>query len=207
MHCPKCGAEYREGYTKCSDCNVELVNRSLEYKKNQKKSKDIRSMLLPSAESVFISVKVILAETIFLFMLVLLTGVIFLSWSQSTIVSVWIFLIIIIVNSFVIPIFLSIHNLKINVVNRKNIFVVNFLLIGLTIVVLFIESYYAVCFVDKRILIGYDKRQEINGGMLYLGGFYISHIVNLVIGIINQIILIIKRRGDRYIVPQIKNKE
>ncbi len=152
MRCPKCEAEYRKGYTKCSDCNVELVNRSLEYKKNQKKSKDIRSMLLPSAESVFISVKVILAETIFLFMLVLLTGVIFLSWSQSTIVSVWIFLIIIIVNSFVIPIFLSIHNLKINVVNRKNIFVVNFLLIGLTIVVLFIESYYAVCFVDKSVI-------------------------------------------------------
>jgi len=25
MFCPKCGVEYREGFTECSDCNVELV--------------------------------------------------------------------------------------------------------------------------------------------------------------------------------------
>jgi len=25
MNCPKCGAEYRPGFTKCSDCNVDLV--------------------------------------------------------------------------------------------------------------------------------------------------------------------------------------
>lgn len=24
--CPKCKAEYREGFTKCSDCKVELVS-------------------------------------------------------------------------------------------------------------------------------------------------------------------------------------
>ena len=26
MFCPNCRAEYREGFTRCSDCNVELVN-------------------------------------------------------------------------------------------------------------------------------------------------------------------------------------
>lgn len=26
MFCPKCGAEYREGFTHCADCSVDLVN-------------------------------------------------------------------------------------------------------------------------------------------------------------------------------------
>ena len=26
MYCPKCKAEYREGFTKCSECQVDLVN-------------------------------------------------------------------------------------------------------------------------------------------------------------------------------------
>lgn len=25
MFCPKCGAEYRQGFTKCADCGVDLV--------------------------------------------------------------------------------------------------------------------------------------------------------------------------------------
>ncbi|HET6267123.1 MAG TPA: hypothetical protein VFG11_05340 [Acidobacteriota bacterium] len=25
MICPKCGAEYREGFTRCGDCNVDLI--------------------------------------------------------------------------------------------------------------------------------------------------------------------------------------
>ena len=27
MICPECKAEYREGYTKCADCEVELVDK------------------------------------------------------------------------------------------------------------------------------------------------------------------------------------
>ena len=27
MYCPNCRSEYREGFTVCSDCNVDLVNR------------------------------------------------------------------------------------------------------------------------------------------------------------------------------------
>jgi len=26
MFCPKCGAEYQEGFPKCADCGVDLVN-------------------------------------------------------------------------------------------------------------------------------------------------------------------------------------
>ncbi len=26
MFCPKCGAEYREGFTRCADCDVNLVS-------------------------------------------------------------------------------------------------------------------------------------------------------------------------------------
>jgi hypothetical protein len=26
MICPKCGSEYREGFTRCGDCNVDLIN-------------------------------------------------------------------------------------------------------------------------------------------------------------------------------------
>lgn len=37
MFCPKCGCEYREGYFKCSDCHVALVNELPEviYKENK----------------------------------------------------------------------------------------------------------------------------------------------------------------------------
>lgn len=28
MHCPECGAEYREGFTRCHDCDVELVSQA-----------------------------------------------------------------------------------------------------------------------------------------------------------------------------------
>lgn len=27
MFCPKCGAEYREGYTRCADCETDLVEK------------------------------------------------------------------------------------------------------------------------------------------------------------------------------------
>jgi hypothetical protein len=28
MYCPRCGAEYREGFERCSDCNVALVRQA-----------------------------------------------------------------------------------------------------------------------------------------------------------------------------------
>jgi hypothetical protein len=40
MFCPKCKAEYREGFTMCADCNVKLVN-SLDEIKNDKKTDNV----------------------------------------------------------------------------------------------------------------------------------------------------------------------
>ena len=33
MYCPKCGCEYRKGYTSCSDCGIALVDETDEEKK------------------------------------------------------------------------------------------------------------------------------------------------------------------------------
>ena len=30
MHCPKCGAEYRSGFSRCADCDVYLVDALVE---------------------------------------------------------------------------------------------------------------------------------------------------------------------------------
>jgi len=30
MHCPKCGAEYRPGFSRCADCDVDLVDEHVE---------------------------------------------------------------------------------------------------------------------------------------------------------------------------------
>jgi len=38
MLCPQCGAEYREGFTTCADCNVPLIERPAEELSSQSKS-------------------------------------------------------------------------------------------------------------------------------------------------------------------------
>ena len=35
MFCPNCGAEYREGFTHCPDCNVDLVDKLPEEDKDK----------------------------------------------------------------------------------------------------------------------------------------------------------------------------
>lgn len=196
MHCPICNAEYREGFTTCSDCGVELISNSpqcvTERFKNQNSSKDLKFLLLPTAKSVCISLKVIIFEIVFHSVLILLVRFIFPTWSKGTIVSGVVFPIMLVVNSFVIPIFLAIYNLKLNLKNRHYVFVINLLLIAITQVVLFIISYISIYYIDNRILVGYDRRQEVTGGMVYLMSFYFSLTVDVIMGIINQIILIIK---------------
>ena len=41
MICPKCKAEYREGYTKCADCEVELVDTITLENEESSKSEEI----------------------------------------------------------------------------------------------------------------------------------------------------------------------
>jgi hypothetical protein len=36
MICPKCGIEYRDGFTKCSDCDTELVEKTGDSKEQVK---------------------------------------------------------------------------------------------------------------------------------------------------------------------------
>ena len=38
--CPKCGYEYKEGYTRCADCNVELVESLEKADKDEKENAD-----------------------------------------------------------------------------------------------------------------------------------------------------------------------
>lgn len=41
MYCPKCGSEYREGFQKCSDCNIKLVDELKNKAEIDKKQKAI----------------------------------------------------------------------------------------------------------------------------------------------------------------------
>ena len=45
MICPKCKVEYRDGFTKCSDCGVELVERLDASSKREGPSKEDRPAL------------------------------------------------------------------------------------------------------------------------------------------------------------------
>ena len=51
-YCPKCGTEYREGFNKCADCDVSLVDNQPNLKKPQEKygslSKRIASTVIDS---------------------------------------------------------------------------------------------------------------------------------------------------------------
>ncbi|HEX9060926.1 MAG TPA: DUF2007 domain-containing protein [Clostridia bacterium] len=38
MFCPKCKCEYREGFTRCSDCDVELVDQIIDETKDVSKN-------------------------------------------------------------------------------------------------------------------------------------------------------------------------
>jgi hypothetical protein len=47
MFCPECRAEYRPGFTRCSDCDVELVHEIPEQNTRMRKSKHDSAMMFP----------------------------------------------------------------------------------------------------------------------------------------------------------------
>ena len=49
--CPKCGAEYRDGFTRCASCGVKLVDKLTDEQKKQAEMEERRDMVLPEGMS------------------------------------------------------------------------------------------------------------------------------------------------------------
>ena len=49
--CPKCGAEYRDGFTECASCGVKLVDKLTDEQKKQAEMEERRDMVLPEGMS------------------------------------------------------------------------------------------------------------------------------------------------------------
>lgn len=49
--CPKCGAEYREGFTECASCGVKLVEKLTDEQKEEAALEERRDMVLPEGMS------------------------------------------------------------------------------------------------------------------------------------------------------------
>jgi hypothetical protein len=50
--CPKCGAEYREGFSTCSDCNVALVDAAPAAEPHDHKRPDVHGPFSPDDDTV-----------------------------------------------------------------------------------------------------------------------------------------------------------
>lgn len=49
--CPKCGSEYRDGFTECASCGVKLVDKLTDEQKKQAEMEERRDMVLPGGMS------------------------------------------------------------------------------------------------------------------------------------------------------------
>lgn len=49
--CPKCGSEYRDGFTECASCGVKLVDKQTDEQKKQAEMEERRDMVLPEGMS------------------------------------------------------------------------------------------------------------------------------------------------------------
>ena len=49
--CPKCGSEYRDGFTECASCGVKLVDKLTDEQKKQAEMEERRDMVLPEGMS------------------------------------------------------------------------------------------------------------------------------------------------------------
>lgn len=49
--CPKCGSEYRDGFTECASCSVKLVDKLTDEQKKQAEMEERRDMVLPEGMS------------------------------------------------------------------------------------------------------------------------------------------------------------
>ena len=49
--CPKCGSEYRDGFTECASCGVKLVDKLTDEQKKQAEMEERRDVVLPEGVS------------------------------------------------------------------------------------------------------------------------------------------------------------
>ena len=49
--CPKCGSEYRDGFTECASCGVKLVDKLTYEQKKQAEMEERSDMVLPEGMS------------------------------------------------------------------------------------------------------------------------------------------------------------
>ena len=49
--CPKCGSEYRDGFTECASCGVKLVDKLTDEQKKRAEMEERRDMVLPEGMS------------------------------------------------------------------------------------------------------------------------------------------------------------
>ena len=49
--CPKCGSEYRDGFTECASCGLKLVDKLTDEQKKQAEMEERRDMVLPEGMS------------------------------------------------------------------------------------------------------------------------------------------------------------
>ncbi len=54
--CPKCGSEYRDGFTECASCGVKLVDKLTDEQKKQAEMEERRDMVLPEGMSRLVAV-------------------------------------------------------------------------------------------------------------------------------------------------------
>jgi hypothetical protein len=57
MFCPGCKAEYRPGFTRCSDCEVELIDKLAETEPDRPKSQEFRDVNNPVEIAHFVNVQ------------------------------------------------------------------------------------------------------------------------------------------------------
>ncbi|HEX9063376.1 MAG TPA: hypothetical protein VF941_24660 [Clostridia bacterium] len=191
MYCPKCKCEYRDRFSICSHCNIDLVDLSQEdQRENEKNNIRIKKDLAQTlSKSIHISTIILILEVLIFVLLFFLNKQSFRNFNEPQSYAGSVFFILTIVNSTIIPVFLSIYNLVLNMKAKMKSYLVNLLIVEISLIILFIISLVGVYFIDSGILFGYEKKQEVTGSLFFTMGLIISIITGLVAGLINQIIL------------------
>lgn len=190
MYCPICKSEYEEGYNMCSDCNVSLVKYLFEEDtkspelENKSGSSKFQELMLHSKYCFILCSKILVAELILLG-LVFCIKRFYKEWNVFN--QSW--MIIFIVNIYLLPIFLPIYNGIVNFRKKHHHFIFNLFIIEITLILSFTILVFFGTVIDHGIEDRYDQRDEFTRemGVIILG--QISLLAALVESVIIQMIL------------------